>query len=184
MNCRISIFSVVVVAAAMVVTSVVSAECPVGLTKITFIQGGTGAYMYICVNPDGIGQIGGESDVVIPAACPCDMSVLRQVPWSSLYYVSCLAMENEIIDEVVVRALTSDGQYVSVYAIAPWSYPAENQCLSDLLPAPPFYSSEQQVGLTASEVEACAALVWAFAVYELGLDCLGEFPDFEPPPMP
>lgn len=71
MKTRTVVCSVTLLALTMFIGSAALAECPEGKIEVTIVQGKSGRVMTICVSEAAIPHIGGESDVVIPATCPC-----------------------------------------------------------------------------------------------------------------
>jgi hypothetical protein len=121
-------------------------------------------------------NIGGASDIVIPAVCPCDDTALEPPEaWFRTYYPECDTVDISVNDYV---SLYDDPFLTGYYAEAGYHWGVdEGRCVT-VGPG----GIENHHGLTVEEAHACAALIWAFAVYELGLDCYREFPDFEPTP--
>ena len=65
------VYSAILLAFTIFIASAALAECPEGKTEVTIVPGKSGRVMTICVPEAAIPHIGGKSDVVIPATCPC-----------------------------------------------------------------------------------------------------------------
>jgi len=179
-NCR---FTIALFILSLLATTVSQAQCPqADQVEVTLLKGRTGNVMTLCVPPAAIDHIGGQSDIVIPAVCPSDMTVLEPISeWLSALELGCFAHENEYGDFVTIEALLWDGESVRVLEAAwSWSEDRGRSVYADYGSYwPPHYYFDDPLASPA-EARACAAAIWGFAVRELGLDCVGEFPDFEP----
>lgn len=184
MKPRVKICSVLVLAITMVATSLSFAECPEGLTEVTIIKGHSGQSMSICINPSAIQHIGGVNDIVIPAACPCDMTLLSYIDWYGERYgdpqtegLHCEAWDESDIQD----ALQLSNKLLAYWGSseAEWRMP-RTACRIYGADIDGQTIHDYKTDLTAEELRACAAQIWAFAVYELGLECTGVYPDFEP----
>ena len=156
------------------IINVADAQCPQqNLVEVTIIKGQSGKVMTRCVHPSAVDQMGGESDYVIPAGCPCDETLLQPATSWDVEETVCRFLDGEGRDSVFIEQMTDP--YLYAEAFVGWS---SGRTMCDYIG--PSLALELFYGLSASEVEACAAHIWAFAVNELGLECSGEFPDFEP----
>ena len=173
----------VIFAMLILVPSEAFTDCPEDKMEVTIVQGSTGKVMTKCVSEADLPHIGGVGDIIIPAVCPCDDIGLKWIADISCSDKKkmCISNYQDYIHEVKLLVQCPFHVFPNIYYQgASYSWIEEYGYCGYYLP----FEEQQKYGLTVDEVKACAAKVWAFAVHELGLDCVGVFPDFEPPPMP
>lgn len=178
------IFYICVIFALLIfVPSEAFTDCPEDKMEVTIVQSSTGKVMTKCVGEADLPHIGGVGDIIIPAGCPCDdigLIWLDRISCSDKTMM-CINKDKDNIDGVQLIVRCPLHVFPNIYYHgASYSWIEMYGRCSFYLP----YEEQYTMVLSVDEVKACAAKVWAFAVHELGLDCVGEFPDFEPEPMP
>lgn len=176
MTSRMTIIGAVILVASFFAPILALAQCPEGKVEVTILRGKAGVnVMTLCLPEHVVNEIGGRHHIVIPAVCPCDLSLIPPPEDWDLEVASCLMTDDQTSDQAWAESMTGD----HIKAVYFWTQEdghcsiASDGVFVDIV-----------LNLTKDQAHACAADFWAFAVNELGLDCVGEFPDFEPPPEP
>jgi hypothetical protein len=190
-------YVITIMIAIFAAATLTDASCPAGKVGITIVKGKTGQVMKICVSDAGLPHTGKQSDAVIPGVCPCDMGLENDVDMWTVSVNShwCKGLDGQYFDAVWLGASSAagqpvghpnldrvnvDGSHLVVHTSISWRLKTGGvsyEC-GDYIEL----CGCEQMRLSAVEVQACAAEIWAFAVYELGIECTGDFPDFKPPP--
>ena len=151
-------------------------RCPKeGQIEVTVVKAASGKTRTICVNEAEVPKLAGEGDIVIPAVCPCDSSLLSSFQAED-YYLRCTARDKERSDEVHVRGWAERRHISQLTARYTWPS-AEGMCSFELSKG-----TSEASNLSLDQSRACAAILWDFARHELHIDCGDEFPDFKPTP--
>ena len=177
-------FTIALFILSLLATTVSQAQCPqADQVEVTIIQGRSGKVMTLCVPPNAIDRLGGDNDIMIPAKCPADVTLLESnVEWVNYDQYRCEAYEWFYVDALLVDAIKHDTDETRILYVDYSWYQGSGRTAYYIE-----YGSEsppeilwRHFNLTPDQAKACAAQIWGFAVRELGLDCVGEFPDFEP----
>jgi len=132
-------------------------RCPKeGEINVTVLKRASGKILTTCVKEAEVPKLAARGDIVIPAVCPCDASVLDYLELPVCMGHTCTIRDDKIADEVTLR--------VSCHGISriervnyTWQTSA-GRCSFDT----PEGSSDMSE-LTLNESKACAAVLWAFA---------------------
>ncbi len=150
-------------------------RCPKeGQIEVTVVKATSGKTRIICVNEAEVPKLAGGGDIVIPAVCPCDSSLMSS--FAARSYPRCTAKDKERYDEVYVGVLEDGGAIYRLTARYTWPS-AEGMCSFDLAKG-----TSEASNLSLDQSRACAAILWDFARHELKIYCGDEFPDFKPTP--
>jgi len=152
-------------------------RCPKeGQIEVTVVKAASGKTRTICVKEAEDPKLAGEGDIVIPAVCPCDSSLLSSFPSAGGEYLRCTSRDKERYDEVYVSGLVDGGPITRLTARYTWPS-AEGMCSFELSKG-----TSEASNLSLDQSRACAAILWDFARHEQHIDCRDEFPDFKPTP--